>query len=64
MSILIIIITNIANTLNTFVQQMLMSVLQGAIHVMIMQTVMILMVVTCVSAGQDSREMDTTVQVT
>ena len=64
MPILIIIITNIANTLNTIVQQILMSVLLGAIHVMIMQTVMILMVVTCVSVCQDSREMDTTVQVT
>ena len=64
MPILIIIITNIVNTLNTFVQQMWMSVLQGAIHVMIMQSVMILMVATGVSAGQDSREMDTTVQVT
>ena len=31
--------------------------------VMVMQTVMILMAVTGVSAGQDSREMDTTVQV-
>ena len=43
---------------------MLMSVLQGTIHVMIMQSVMILMVATGVSAGQDFREMDTTVQVT
>ena len=34
-----------------------------ATSVMVMQTVMILMAVTGVSAGQDSREMDTTVQV-
>ena len=64
MPILIIIITNIVNTLNTIVQQMLMSVLLGAIHVMIMQSVMILMVVTGVSVYQGTLEMDTTVQVT
>ena len=46
-----------------FIMQMLMSVLLGTIHVMIMQSVMILMVVTGVSVCQDSREMDTTVQV-
>ena len=39
-----------------------MSVL-GTVHVMIMQTVLIVMVVTGVSVCQDSREMDTTVQV-
>ena len=39
---------------------MLMNVRQ-TIHVMSMQTVMILMVATGVSAGQDSVEMDTTV---
>ena len=44
-----------------FVMQILMSVL--GICVLITQTVMILMAVTGVSAGQDSREMDTTVQV-
>ena len=33
------------------------------IHVMILLTVMILMVATGVSVGQDSREMDITVQV-
>ena len=35
----------------------------GEMHVMIMQTVLIVMVVTGVSVCQDSREMDTTVQV-
>ena len=43
--------------------QILMSVLGMTLCVMVMQTVMILMAVTGVSAGQDSREMDTTVQV-
>ena len=42
---------------------MLMSVLLGAMDVMIMQSVMILMVATGVSVCQDTREMDTTVQV-
>ena len=40
-----------------------MSVLGMTLCVMVMQTVMMLMAVTGVSAGQDSREMDTTVQV-
>ena len=39
-----------------FIMQMSMSVL-GTIHVMIIQSVMILMVATGVSACQDSREM-------
>ena len=39
-----------------------MSVL-GTIHVILMQTVLILMVVTGVSVCQDSLEMDTSVQV-
>ena len=41
---------------------MSMSVL-GTVHVMVMQTVLIVMVVTGVSVCQDSREMDTTVEV-
>ena len=40
-----------------------MSVLLGTIHVMIMQSVMILMVATGVSVCQDSREMDMIAQV-
>ena len=43
--------------------QMLMSVQRIAMDVVIMPLVMILMVATGVSACQDSREMDTTVQV-
>jgi hypothetical protein len=50
------------NNITTIITQISMSVL-GTVHVMIMQTVMIVMVVTGVSVCQDSREMDTTVEV-
>ena len=45
-----------------YLTQILMNVRQTT-HVMSMQTVMILMAATGVSAGQDSWEMDTTAQV-
>ena len=51
-----------AYTIHFFLQQISMNVL-GAMNVMIMQPAMIVMVVTCVSVCQDSREMATVVQV-
>ena len=50
------------NNITTIITQISMSVL-GTVHVMIVQTVLIVTVVTGVSVCQDSREMDTTVQV-